>query len=109
MNLISSKFNLINAPFVLGFAQCFFANCRAKLSLLNCAVLIMLGLMSNASYAIERLQLATQQWPPYQTLNDGKMGGIAVERVQCSLRKMGQPYQLHMMRWDKAQLLVETS
>lgn len=64
---------------------------------------------SVSASAIERLKLATQHWPPYQTLEDGKMGGVALERVQCTLRRMGQPYELHMMRWDKAQLLVETN
>lgn len=59
--------------------------------------------------AVERLKLATQEWPPYQTLSNGKMGGVALERVQCVLRLMGQPYELRMMRWDKAQLLVETN
>lgn len=58
--------------------------------------------------AAERVRLATQLWPPYQTLDDGVMGGVVLERVQCSLRRMQQPYELHMMRWDKAQLLVET-
>jgi len=74
-----------------------------------CAGLILLGLASPAVQAVERLQLATQNWPPYQTLDDGKIAGIAVQRVQCTLRNMGQPYQLNMMRWDKAQLLVEAS
>jgi len=60
--------------------------------------------------ALDRLKLATQYWPPYQTLDEaGNMGGVALERVQCALQHMGQPYELHMMRWDKAQLLVETN
>ncbi|MBY4677077.1 substrate-binding periplasmic protein [Marinobacterium arenosum] len=68
-----------------------------------------LTLSAPAAQAVERLKLATQHWPPYQTLEEGRMGGVAVERVQCALRRMGQPYELHMMRWDKAQLLVETN
>ncbi|MEH6577999.1 MAG: transporter substrate-binding domain-containing protein [Amphritea sp.] len=68
-----------------------------------------LWLSSPAALAVEQLKLATQLWPPYQTLEEGKMGGVALERVQCSLRRLGQPYELHMMRWDKAQLLVETN
>ncbi|WP_036230633.1 substrate-binding periplasmic protein [Marinobacterium jannaschii] len=68
----------------------------------------LLLMLSFPAQALERLKLATQHWPPYQTLEEGKMSGVALERVQCSLRRMGQPYELHMMRWDKAQLLVET-
>ncbi|WP_036565503.1 substrate-binding periplasmic protein [Oceanospirillum beijerinckii] len=65
-------------------------------------------LAGTPSYGLDRVRLATQLWPPYQTLDDGVMGGIALERVQCTFRRMQQPYELNMMRWDKAQLLVET-
>jgi len=68
-----------------------------------------LVLLASSAQAVERLKLATQLWPPYQTLEDGRIGGIAVERVQCALRRMRQPYELRMMPWDKAQLLVETN
>lgn len=70
---------------------------------------LLFSLVSSSLYAADRLKLATQQWPPYQTLVNGQMGGLAVDRVKCTLAKMGQPYQLHMMRWSKAQLLVETN
>ncbi|MCZ2720865.1 transporter substrate-binding domain-containing protein [Marinomonas sp. 15G1-11] len=64
----------------------------------------------NSAFAIDRLYLATQIWEPYQTVDEkGNIGGIAVERVQCALRRMGQPYEIQVMSWDKAQLLVETS
>lgn len=57
----------------------------------------------------ERIKLATQYWTPYQTVDDnGVIGGLAVERVKCAMRGTGQPYEIHMMRWDKAQLMVET-
>jgi polar amino acid transport system substrate-binding protein len=59
--------------------------------------------------AIERLKLATQEWPPYQTLQNGVMGGVVMDRIKCTLRSMGQPYELHMTSWDKAQLLVENN
>lgn len=69
-------------------------------------VLLMTG---GSAYALDRLYLATQDWPPYQTVKQGQIGGVAVERVQCALRRMGQPYEIKMMRWDKAQLLVEAN
>ncbi|WP_240009566.1 substrate-binding periplasmic protein [Marinomonas algicola] len=64
----------------------------------------------NSAFAIDRLYLATQIWEPYQSVDEkGNIGGIAVERVQCTLRRLGQPYEIQFMSWDKAQLLVETS
>ncbi len=75
------------------------------------ALVIMSSLMAFSELVVgaERLQLATQLWPPYQTYDQGKMGGIAVERVQCALQRMQQPYRFTMTSWDKAQLLVESN
>jgi hypothetical protein len=59
--------------------------------------------------AVERITLATQIWTPYQTVDsNGTIGGVAVDRVKCALGTMGQPYEIRVMRWDKAQLMVET-
>ncbi|GAL33785.1 hypothetical protein JCM19240_2481 [Vibrio maritimus] len=59
--------------------------------------------------AVERITLATQIWTPYQTVDsNGTIGGVAVDRVKCALGRMGQPYEIRVMRWDKAQLMVET-
>ncbi|MGB1237013.1 MAG: hypothetical protein ACPG4U_02310 [Pseudomonadales bacterium] len=80
-----------------------------KNRVLGAALALLLAAQVQSVAAIERLKLATQEWPPYQTLENGVMGGVALERVKCTLRKMGQPYELHMMSWDKAQLLVETN
>lgn len=70
---------------------------------------LVLFMASGSVLALDRLYLATQNWPPYQTVKHGEIGGVAVERVQCTLRRMGQPYEIKMMRWDKAQLLVEAN
>ncbi|WP_244204664.1 hypothetical protein [Vibrio rhodolitus] len=73
---------------------------------------LMFGLYSLSTFAAaatERVVLATQVWTPYQTVDsNGVIGGLAVERVKCALQNMGQPYEIHVMRWDKAQLMVET-
>lgn len=62
-----------------------------------------------SAQAVERVTLATQIWTPYQTVDEnGEIGGVAVNRVKCALRRMGQPYEIRVMRWDKAQLMVET-
>lgn len=60
--------------------------------------------------AADRLLLATQIWTPYQTVDEqGRIGGLAVDRVKCALGDMDQPYEIRVMRWDKAQLLVESN
>ncbi|AEF53718.1 hypothetical protein Mar181_0662 [Marinomonas posidonica IVIA-Po-181] len=72
---------------------------------------VVLMILTGTTYAaIERLSLATQVWPPYQTVNEktGEIGGVAVERVQCALRLMNQPYEIVFMAWDRAQLMVQT-
>lgn len=68
-----------------------------------------LSMINSVAMAVERLQLATQNWPPYQTYNQGQMAGIALELVQCALQRMQQPYSFTMTSWDKAQLLVESN
>ncbi|MGF1681928.1 substrate-binding periplasmic protein [Photobacterium minamisatsumaniensis] len=77
--------------------------------MLKGVVAVLICLICFAANAVERVVLATQNWSPYQTVDEnGTIGGVAVHRVKCTFRKMGQPYEIRMMRWDKAQLLVET-
>lgn len=82
---------------------------KAENNLIMIVLSGLLFLFSNTVLGAERLLLATQLWPPYQTYDQGVMGGIAVERVQCALQRMQQPYRFTMTRWDKAQLLVESN
>ena len=80
-----------------------------KAAALNTAMIIATMGVATSAQAIERLTLATQIWTPYQTVDEnGEIGGVAVDRVKCALRRMGQPYEIRVMRWDKAQLMVET-
>lgn len=55
-----------------------------------------------------RLLLTTQNWAPYQTYQDGKMQGLALNLVKCALGNMGQPYQITMTGWSDAQLRVHS-
>ncbi|UJF17207.1 transporter substrate-binding domain-containing protein [Vibrio sp. SS-MA-C1-2] len=58
----------------------------------------------------ERLILATQLWSPYQVMNQqGELSGATVELTKCALRGMQQPYEIHVMSWDQAQLWVQTN
>lgn len=82
---------------------------KSEKSLATAVLSGLLLIVSGTALGADRLLLATQLWPPYQTYEQGKMGGIAVERVQCALQRMQQPYRFTMTRWDKAQLLVESN
>lgn len=66
-------------------------------------------LLATAVRAAEPVKLATQSWPPFQVVKEGQLDGVVIERVKCAMRSIGQPYEIHLMRWDRAQLLVETN
>lgn len=73
------------------------------------ALVAMLSWCCSQAMAEDRIKLATQIWPPYQTVDGNDViGGVAIERVKCAMGLVGQPYEIHVMRWDKAQLMVET-
>ena len=55
----------------------------------------------------ERLLLTTQEWRPYQYMQDGKMQGPGIEKIKCIMKVLKQPYQITMTDWDKAQIAVE--
>jgi len=56
----------------------------------------------------ERLQLATQEWPPYQTYSSDTIAGLSVNRLKCVLRQLEQPYKLTMTSWENAQLGLQS-
>lgn len=53
------------------------------------------------------IRLGTQDLPPYQMFQDGKITGLAVERVKCALDGLGDPYEIHMISWSQAQLQTQ--
>ena len=63
---------------------------------------------AQASIGPARLLLTTQEWPPYQEYKHDQMQGLALDRVKCTLGKMGQPYQFTMTTWSDAQLRVHS-
>jgi ABC-type amino acid transport substrate-binding protein len=50
------------------------------------------------------LRLETSLAPPYQTVQDGKLTGYAVDTVKCVLDKIGVQYQLNIVPPKRAQL-----
>ncbi|MCF1427730.1 MAG: hypothetical protein LPH19_07135 [Shewanella sp.] len=85
-----------------------------KITKLISSLFILLGaLFSFEAWAqvwigADRLRLATYKWAPYQTHQNQNMNGFALNRVQCALGQMGQPYQLTMTQWSDAQLHVHS-
>lgn len=60
-----------------------------------------------AAQTRDPIRLATQNLPPYHMLVDGQIKGVAFERVTCALDRMGQPYEIILMDWSRAQLLTQ--
>lgn len=53
--------------------------------------------------AAETIRLNTQDWKPYQTLNNGQPEGIAVKAVKCIIEKMGHKADIAVLPWMRAQ------
>lgn len=73
---------------------------------------MLLLLQSSVAYSFvgpDRLKLATQEWPPYQTYSSDTIAGLSVTRLKCVLRQMEQPYQLTMTTWENAQLRTQNA
>lgn len=70
---------------------------------------LLLGLLALPATAQTRdpIRLATQNLPPYHMLVDGQIKGVAFDRVTCALDRMGQPYEIILMDWSRAQLLTQ--
>ncbi|CCQ09582.1 ABC-type amino acid transport/signal transduction systems, periplasmic component/domain [Pseudoalteromonas luteoviolacea B = ATCC 29581] len=55
-----------------------------------------------------RLDVYTEEFPPFQTLiSPGKVGGIATGIVEAVLRDSNIPYQIHLMPWFRSTTNVE--
>lgn len=69
----------------------------------------LLGLVALPATAQTRdpIRLATQNLPPYHMLVDGQIKGVAFDRVTCALDRMGQPHEIILMDWSRAQLLTQ--
>jgi ABC-type amino acid transport substrate-binding protein len=56
--------------------------------------------------AAETLRLTTQEWPPYQVVERGALGGSAVAVVECALARIGAGYEITVYPWRRAQQMV---
>ncbi len=55
-----------------------------------------------------KIILTTQSVPPYVICNkNGKFDGYAAKVVRYALEKMGQPYEIRIFPWNRAQMMVK--
>ncbi len=66
-----------------------------------------LTLNTYAASSANKIILTTQNWPPYQTKENDIVDGFAVQVVRCVLKKMGQPYEIKVVSWKRAQRMVK--
>ncbi|POZ63453.1 substrate-binding periplasmic protein [Chromobacterium alticapitis] len=52
------------------------------------------------------LQLGTDEWPPYETLNEAQAPGFSVEVIRRVFDAMGMPMEMHQYPWARAQSMV---
>jgi polar amino acid transport system substrate-binding protein len=71
-------------------------------------LLAVLMSMTAMAQAVEPIHLATHDQPPYGSYEaDGHFDGIAVKVVTCALKAMGQPYEIAVLPWERAQMVAE--
>lgn len=70
-------------------------------------VFVMILRASDIASAEDKMVLLCDDRPPFHFINvEGKIDGYAANTVQCTLEKMGQPYEIKIVPWKRAQ--VET-
>lgn len=54
------------------------------------------------------LNLATQEWPPYQVENDGIPSGISFQYIRCIEKELKEKINVAFFPWMRAQALVHS-
>lgn len=74
-----------------------------------CTLVLGLALPVLARTGESTVRLTTHELPPYSYRDTAqqRLAGIAVEVVDCVMRRMGQPYDVQVLPWARAQKLVQ--
>ncbi|MCP5267682.1 MAG: transporter substrate-binding domain-containing protein [Zoogloeaceae bacterium] len=66
--------------------------------------------LAASACAAEVVRLATHDLPPYGSYRGGneRFTGVAVDVVDCVMKRVSRPYQLLVVPWARAQRLVQT-
>ncbi|WP_434634569.1 substrate-binding periplasmic protein [Chromobacterium sp. CV08] len=75
---------------------------RTGMWLLGAAI----GMIGAAWSAPVPLQLGTDEWSPYETVNESQAPGFSVEVIRRVFEAMGQPVEIHQYPWARAQSMA---
>ncbi|MFC0116378.1 substrate-binding periplasmic protein [Pseudoalteromonas xiamenensis] len=71
---------------------------------MRCSLVFFFVLACSATADVkQRLDIYTEEFPPYQTLiSPGKVGGVATAMVKEILEEAQLPYQIHLLPWFRS-------
>lgn len=78
-----------------------------KCSTLAVTLLAAFVAVPGGAQSTQMIRLGTQDLPPYHTLVNGQIVGVAMDRVTCALDRIGQTYEILLMDWSKAQIMTQ--
>lgn len=64
-------------------------------------ILIILIILSSTLFA-QKLEVLTEQYPPFSYEKDKEIGGIATEKVKAVLKELNLESEIKVMRWSRA-------
>jgi polar amino acid transport system substrate-binding protein len=70
-----------------------------------CAVLIFWGTAATG----ETFKIMTEEYPPFNFMEEGKLTGLSTEVVQQLAKKIGHPEKIEMLPWARAYGLIQQS
>ncbi len=79
--------------------------CVRKGILIATVILFLQGIL----FSQEKIQIATTDFPPYQSEFNGKLNGISVELVQCLIKNAGLVPVIKIYPWKRAEMLLNST
>lgn len=73
-----------------------------RLLMLGVLVLMAVGALSPNAAAEAPLRIVTEELPPYNMTQDGRVTGMSTEVVQAVLKEIGVEAPIHVMPWARA-------
>ena len=50
-----------------------------------------------------RVKFGTQHWPPYQYYQDGRLKGVAIDALNCIMKRLNAPFDIVVRPWLRVQ------
>jgi len=70
-------------------------------------VACVLGLFLGTSVMAQTFKIMTEEYPPFNYSDGGKLSGLAVEVMQAMVKKLGHPEDIEMLPWARAYGLIQ--